>query len=42
MSNPAPHTRFLTVPKRHLEIPGVSHQQYDDDAVEGGEIAHHA
>ena len=30
------------VSNRHLEIPGIGHQQYDDDAVEGGEIAHHA
>ncbi len=27
---------------RHLEIPGIGHQQQDDDAVERGEIAHHA
>ena len=27
---------------RHLEKPGIGHQQHDDDAVEGGEIAHDA
>ena len=28
--------------ERHLEKPGIGHQHHDDDAVEHGEIAHHA
>ncbi len=28
--------------RRHLESVGIPHQQHDDDAIEHGEIAHHA